>query len=107
MSCSPDFVQYIVDQNSGAGEITVRKMMGDYCIYCNGVVVGLICDNNLYIKPTESVRALLREVVLRTPYDGAKEHFVITDVDDKDYLAEIVKTTAANLSTQKNKKKQH
>ena len=105
MSCSHDFVQYIVDQSSGAGEITVRKMMGDYCLYCNGVVVGLICDNNLYIKPTEAVRALLREVVLRTPYDGAKEHFVITDVDDRDYLAEIVKTTAANLSAQKNKKK--
>lgn len=105
MSCSPDFVQYIVDQTSGAGEITVRKMMGDYCLYCNGVVVGLICDNILYIKQTETVRALLREVVLRTPYDGAKEHFVITDVDDKDYLAEIVKTTAANLPAQKNKKK--
>ena len=105
MSCSPDFVQYIVDQSSGAGEITVRKMMGDYCLYCNGVVVGLICDNTLYIKPTETVRALLREVILRTPYDGAKEHFVITDVDDRDYLAEIVKTTAANLPAQKNKKK--
>lgn len=105
MSCTHDFVQYIVDQTSGAGEITVRKMMGDYCIYCNGVVVGLICDNTLYIKPTEAVRALLREVILRTPYDGAKEHFVITDVDDKDYLAEIVKTTAANLPAQKNKKK--
>lgn len=105
MSCTHDFVQYIVDQSSGAGEITVRKMMGDYCIYCNGVVVGLICDNNLYIKPTEAVRALLREVVLRTPYDGAKEHLVITDVDDRDYLAEIVKTTAANLPAQKNKKK--
>ena len=105
MSCTHDFVQYIVDQSSGAGEITVRKMMGDYCLYCNGVVVGLICDNTLYIKPTETVRALLREVILRTPYDGAKEHFVITDVDDKDYLAEIVKTTAANLPAQKSKKK--
>lgn len=105
MSCTHDFVQYIVDQSSGAGEITVRKMMGDYCLYCNGVVVGLICDNTLYIKPTETVRALLREVILRTPYDGAKEHFVITDVDDRDYLAEIVKTTAANLPAQKNKKK--
>lgn len=105
MACSADFVQYIVEQCVSAGEITVRKMMGDYCIYCNGVVVGLICDNTLYIKPTETVRTLLREVVLRTPYDGAKEHFVITDVDNRDCLAEIVRTTAANLSTQKNKKK--
>lgn len=29
MSCTHDFVQYIVDQSSGAGEITVRKMMGE------------------------------------------------------------------------------
>ena len=45
MACSPDFVQYIIDQCSGAGEIAVKKMMGDYCVYCDGVLFGLICDN--------------------------------------------------------------
>jgi len=45
MACSPDFVQYIVDQCSGAGEIAVKKMMGDYCTYCDGVLFGLLCDN--------------------------------------------------------------
>ena len=53
MACSPDFVQYIIDQCSGAGEIAVKKMMGDYCIYCDGVLFGLICDNNFYVKVTE------------------------------------------------------
>ena len=52
MACNVDFVQFIVDQCSGAGDITVRKMMGDYCIYCNGVLFGLICDNNFYVKVT-------------------------------------------------------
>lgn len=54
MACNTDFVQYIVDQCSEAGEITVRKMMGEYCIYCDGILFGLICDNNLYIKMTDS-----------------------------------------------------
>ena len=36
MACNPDFVQFIIDQCSGAGEIAVKKMMGDYCAYCDG-----------------------------------------------------------------------
>ncbi len=97
MACSEDFVQYIVDQCAGAGEITARKMMGDYCIYCDGIVVGMICDNCLYIKQTAATKALLREVVLRQPYNGAKDYFYIADVDDRDYLAEIIRTTVSNL----------
>ena len=42
MACNSDFVQYIIDQCSNAGEIAVKKMMGDYCAYCNGVLFGLI-----------------------------------------------------------------
>ena len=101
MACSEDFVQYIVDQCAGAGEITARKMMGDYCIYCDGIVVGVICDNSLYIKQTEATKALLREVVLRQPYNGAKDYFYIADVDDRDYLAEIIRTTLSNLPKSK------
>lgn len=104
MSSSADFVEYIVDQCADAGDITARKMMGDYCIYCNGRLFGLICDNALYIKPTEAVRTLLREVIMSPPYDGAKEHLLITDVDDRDYLAEIVSATIANLPASKPKK---
>ena len=98
MACNADFVEYIADQCSGAGKISVRKMMGDYCIYCNGVLFGLKCDNNLYIKVTEAGRALLDEVVLRPPYDGAKDYFYIGDVDDRDYLARLVRATLPALS---------
>ena len=66
MASNADFVQYIVDQCSGAGEISVKKMMGDYCIYCDGTIFGLICDNNLFIKPTYQGAAKLKEVVMRS-----------------------------------------
>ena len=56
MASNPDFVQYIADQCAGAGEITVKKMFGDYGIYCDGVIFGLICDNRFYLKPTEADR---------------------------------------------------
>ena len=86
MACNVDFVDFIVDQCSGAGEINVRKMMGEYCIYCNGILFGLICDNNLFIKVTDAGKALLKEIVLRPPYEGAKDYYYISDVDDREYL---------------------
>ena len=45
MACNPDFVQYVVDQCADAGEITFKKMFGDYGIYCHGKIFGLICDD--------------------------------------------------------------
>ncbi len=104
MACNPDFVQYIIDQCSGAGEIAVKKMMGDYCAYCDGVLFGLICDNNLYVKVTEPGREVLKEIILRPPYDGAKDYFYIADVDDQDYLVSLIKTTLPALPKPKAKK---
>ena len=101
MACSTDFVQYITDQCAGAGEIAVKKMMGDYCIYCDGVLFGLICDNSLYIKQTKAGEAVLDEVVLRPPYPGARDHFYITNVDDRDYLEDIIRATVPELMKSK------
>ena len=91
MASNPDFVQYIIDQCSGAGEIAVKKMMGDYCAYCDGILFGLICDNIFYMKVTEPGRAVLKEVIYRSPYDGAKDYFYISDVDDREYLTALIK----------------
>ena len=104
MASNADFVQFIVDQCSGAGEITVKKMMGDYCIYCDGVLFGLVCDNNLYVKPTYQGAAKLHDVVMRSPYPGAKEHFLIDDVDDRDSLVALIKATLPALPQRKTKK---
>ena len=97
MACSPVFVQYIIDQCSGAGEIAVKKMMGDYCIYCDGVLFGLVCDNNFYVKVTEPGKVVLKEVILRPPYEGAKDYFYISDVDDREYLTSLIRVTIPAL----------
>ncbi len=104
MASNPGFVQYIIEQCSGAGEIAVKKMMGDYCAYCDGVLFGLICDNNLYVKVTEPGRAILKEVILRPPYEGARDYFYISDVDDRDYLTALIKATIPALPKPKIKK---
>lgn len=97
MASSTDLVQYIADQCRGAGEITVKNMFGDYGIYCDGKIFGLICDDCLYIKPTEAGRKMLRQETLRPPYDGAKPYFLIEDIDDRDYLSRLVRETCREL----------
>ena len=107
MASSPDFVQYIVDQCGGAGNIVARKMFGDYGLYCNGKIFGLVCDNGFYVKPTDEGRRLLRNVDMRPPYDGAKPYFYIEDVDDRDYLASLVSATCDALPETKKRPKKN
>ena len=104
MASNTDFVQFIADQCGGAGEIVTKKMFGDYGIYCDGKIFGLICDNHFYLKPTEAARALLRLEELRLPYEGAKDYFYIADVDDRDYLSELVRVTCRALPEPKKRK---
>ena len=100
---NPDLVQYIVEQASKAGEISAKKMFGDYCLYCEGKPVGLICDDYLYLKPLAVLEPLLHDCDrhMKPPYDGAKPHYVITDVDDWDYVSSLVKMVADNLQKKK------
>ena len=105
MASHVDFVQYIAEQCSGAGEIVTRKMFGDYAIYCDGKIFGLICDDCFYVKPTESGRALLKVVDMRPPYEGAKDYFYVAEVDDRDYLSMLVTETCKALPEPKIKKR--
>ncbi len=105
MASNPDFVQYIVDQCAGAGNIEAKKMFGDYGVYCEGKIFALVSDNGFYVKPTEAGRKMLRVEEMRPPYQGAKPYFYIEDVDDRDYLSALVKATCAELPMPKPKKK--
>ena len=77
MASDLDFVQFVADQMAGAGPVAYRKMFGEYAVYCDGKVVALICDNQLYVKPTEAGRAFIGAVVEAPPYPGAKPSFLI------------------------------
>jgi len=73
MSSELDFVQFVIEQMEDAGNISYRKMFGDYGIYCNGIIFGLICDNQVFIKSTEKGKKFVGEAVEAPPYPGAKK----------------------------------
>ena len=69
------FVEYVCDQVRDAGCISFKKMFGDYAIYFENKVIALACDNQLFVKQTQSGRALLQTVVEAPPYPGARNYF--------------------------------
>jgi DNA transformation protein len=99
------FVEYICDQMSAAGTITFRKMFGEYAIYCGGKVVALVCDNQLFVKPTSAGRSFVEHVTEAPPYPGAKGHFLISDeLDDREWISNLIRITDRELPTPKPKK---
>lgn len=104
MATNSEFVQYVTDQLAGAGDITYRKMFGEYGMYCDGKIFALICDNALFIKITEAGRQLAPDLDMAPPYDGAKPYFLIHDIDNKDFLTRLVIETCKSLPVQSRKK---
>lgn len=105
MATKVDFAEFVREQLRGAGEISLRKMFGDYGVYLNGKFVGLICDNQLFIKETTAGRKKLPVVEEGLPYEGAKtKYFVIADLDDTDFLSEFLRVSEPEIPWQKNKK---
>lgn len=107
MSSSVEFVEYITGNMNKAGTITWRKMFGEYGVYCDGKIIALICDNQLFIKPTESGKALLENIENVPPYPGAKPYLLIADdlLDDCEQLSKLVHVTANALPAPKKRKK--
>lgn len=104
MASKPEFVQYVAEQMRGAGCITYRKMFGEYGMYCDGKIFALVCEDQLFIKITETGRRICPELRKAAPYEGAKNYFLIEDVDNRNALVSLVTATCAALPEPKPKK---
>jgi TfoX/Sxy family transcriptional regulator of competence genes len=106
MASSLDTVQYIVDQAGLGRRLSFKKMFGEFALYLDDKVVALICDDQLFLKPTAAGREYLGSVVEAPPYPGAKGYFLlVSEPDDPDRLREALIVTAAALPVPKPKPK--
>ena len=106
MGSDLDFVEFITDQIAQDCGISFRKMFGEYALYSKGKVVALVCDNQLFIKPTEAGKQYIGEYVEAPPYPGAKNSLLIQDrIEDSEWLSELMRVTEKELPLPKEKKK--
>lgn len=98
MASRIDTVQYICDQAGLGPRLAYRKMFGEYALYLDGKVVALVCDDQLFLKPTSAGRAYLRSVTEAPPYSGAKNYYLLsTELEDPERLRAALQVTAEAL----------
>lgn len=77
MACSTEFIESICNILAPSGEVSSRKMMGDYVIYLNGKCVITACDNIAYVKKLPCISGLMADAECGCPYQGAKEAYIL------------------------------
>jgi DNA transformation protein len=100
MTTEQSTVDFILDQLASIGSVFARKMFGEYALYCNGKVVGLVCGDTLYIKITAQGKLFVGKYYQEGyAYKGAKPSIIVDydRIEDRGWLCELVAVTAKNL----------
>jgi len=105
MASNLEYVEYVCDQISDAGRITYRKMFGEYGIYCDEKLIGLICENQFFVKKTNAGVSLIPDCEEAAPYPGAKPCLLIESVDNRVLMKDLISATYRELPAPKPKKK--
>ena len=104
MASSKEYLDFILEQLSELDDVSYRAMMGEYILYYRGKIIGGIYDDRFLVKPTKSALAMMPNAEMELPYDGAKEMLLVEDVDNKEFLRELLEAMYSELPAPKKKK---
>ena len=105
MASTKEYLDFVLEQLSGIDEVSYRAMMGEYILYYRGRVFGGIYDDRLLVKPVPAAVKLMPDASMELPYEGAKEMILVDDVDNREFLCELVEAMYEELPVPKKKKK--
>lgn len=99
MASKQSCVDFILEQIAEAGIVSARKMFGEYGVYCDGKTVALVCDDQLFVKPTSAGKDFIGPYREGFPFPGAKPWLLISAEtwDDSEWLVNLIKITASEL----------
>ena len=103
MASKKEYLAFILEQLSDLDEISSRAMMGEYILYYRGKVFGGIYDDRLLVEPVPAAARMMPDAVMVLPYDGAKEMILVDDVDNREFLCELVRNMWEELPEKKRK----
>ena len=104
MASSKEYLDFILEQLSGLENVTWKAMMGEYILYWRGKIVGGIYDDRFLVKPTKSALAMMPDADREIPYEGAKEMLLVDNVDNREFLTELLEAMYDELPAPKRKK---
>ncbi len=89
MATEVSFINYVCEQLEGIGEISYKKMFGEYMVYLNNKPVIIVCDNTAFVKKLDCIEEYMKNASTGYPYDGAKGHYIL-DIDNSDFSKKVV-----------------
>ena len=104
MASSKRYRDFILEQLSGLDDVSYRAMMGEYIIYYRGKIVGGIYDDRFLVKPTKSAVAMMPHASMELPYEGSKEMLLVDNVENREFLRELIEAMCDELPAPKQKK---
>ena len=104
MASSKEYLDFIMEQLSDLDDISYRPMMGEYILYYRGKVVGGIYDNRFLVKPVKSAVAMMPDAEMELPYDGAKKMLMVDDVENREFLGQLMEAMYEELPAPKKKR---
>ena len=90
MASSKEYLDFVLEQLSDLDDISYKAMMGEYIIYYKGKIVGGIYDERFLVKNVKAAREMMPDASLEFPYEGAKEMLLVDEVDNREYLKELL-----------------
>ena len=104
MASSKEYLDYILEQLSELDEITYKAMMGEYIIYYRGKIVGGVYDDRFLVKSVKAAKNMMPEAEMELPYEGAKEMLLVDNMENKEFLRELLEGMYDELPVPKKKK---
>ena len=104
MASSREYLDFILEQLSGLERIAHRAMMGEFILYYRGKIVGGIYDDRFLVKPTKSALERMPDADREIPYEGAREMLIVDNVDNREFLTELLTSMYDELPEPKKKK---
>ncbi|MBO7503348.1 MAG: TfoX/Sxy family protein [Clostridia bacterium] len=105
MPSSLGYFEFVLDQLSSLDDVSCRAMMGEYIIYYRGKIVGGIYDDRFLVKETASSKAMMPDATREIPYDGAKEMLLVEEIDNREFLRELIEAMYPELPETKKRAK--
>lgn len=104
MKTTPETIEHLLNILTPALEdVRAQKMFGEYALYYNEKVVGLVCRDELVVKLTPQGEAFASELEHRSAYPGSKPglHVPKDRWNDADWLTQLIQITADNVPKKK------
>lgn len=104
MATKKEYLDFVLEQLSLLEELRCRAMMGEYLLYYRGKLIGGVYDDRFLVKPVPAALARMPEAAREPPYEGAGEMLLVDNLEDREFLRELVEAMYEELPAPKKRK---